>query len=252
MTAIKTFPKAPIAEAIFDIRVRLPDNIDIEVLEGIHKEVIDRFPAKEQKYAIQTELKVPSQDELASGGVQSLTKTDSLGFMFKSDLSKKIFQSRLDGFTFNKLKPYENWEVFFAEAKELWAIYKKHAQPVDITRIALRYVNKIHLPLPIETFDDYVCIAPKLPEAVPQGLSGFFTQYSVPNDDIGAMDDITQTMEPPTNDNTLPYILDIDVSKQSNFSDEDPSFWDNFNELRNYKNQIFFNCLTSKAKDLFE
>ncbi len=252
MQDFKTFPNAPIIEAIFDIQVRLPENIGIDDLERIHEEVFKRFPAKEKKYLLQAELKAPSKDEFESGSTQVTNKTDTLGFMFRSDTGKKIFQARTDGFTFNKLKPYEDWETFFAEAQELWNIYKKIACPTEITRIALRYINKINIPLPLKSFDDYLFTAPQLPGELPQGLAGFFMQYSIRNDEIGATAMITQTIEPQTNDNKLPYVFDIDVFKENNFDDNDSSFWTNFAELRDYKNQIFFNCLTSKAKELFE
>ena len=176
--------------------------------------------------------------------------TDSF---FRSPYEQKVVQARLDGFTFNKLKPYENWEMFRDEGRELWEFYLELAHPLRVNRIALRYVNRIEVPLPFGDFNEYILTNPQVAPKLPQSLSSFFMRIQIPFSDQMALATITQTMEKPTESQKLPLIIDIDVVRQSNFTkDAFSEIWDGFEELRIVKNDIFFNSITEKAQELFK
>ena len=51
MSEYTTFPNAPITEALLDIRVELPEGIDIARLESFHEHIKDRFPDKKTRGA---------------------------------------------------------------------------------------------------------------------------------------------------------------------------------------------------------
>lgn len=242
------FPNAPITEALLDIRVELSNKVDIKKLESFHNNIKDRFPEKKLKGAFAVEVKL-SPDGLpqslpATGGPQ--------GYLFRSPAENKIVQARLDGYTFNKLKPYENWEVFRSEAKSFWDMYVDLFAPQKITRIALRYINRIEVPLPMKDFKEYILTNPEIAPKLPQFIDHFFMQIILPNPEIQAKAIITQTMEPATNKNTLPLILDIDVFSEAVYADNKEEIWNDFEKLRVFKNEIFFNSLTDKAKELFK
>jgi len=160
-------------------------------------------------------------------------------------------QSRIDGFSFNKLKPYESWELFQTEGKKYWELYTQIANPIKVTRISLRYINNIEAPLPFNDFSEYILTNPAIAPGLPQSVNTFFMRLEVPNPDIDAIAIITQTMKLPTNTNKLPLILDVDVIKQFDYGMNFKKMWDDFEKLRNYKNDIFFHTTTEKAKELF-
>ena len=246
MSEYTTFPNAPITEALVDIRVELPKEVTLSKLETFHNEIKSRFPEKKQRVSLKGGFK------LSQGMPESLPITGGpIGYLFKSPSDKKIVQVRLDGFTFNKLKPYENWDIFCSEARELWNLYFQICNPVKITRIALRYINRIEIPLPIKDFKEYILTTLEIAPKLPQGLSSFFMQLVIPNPDIEANAIITQTMENPTG-NRLPLILDIDVSRETNYTDNKAEMWDEFKKLRSFKNEIFFNSITNETKELFK
>ena len=161
-------------------------------------------------------------------------------------------QARLDGFTFNKLKPYEKWEIFFKEARTLWDLYIKAANPLKITRIALRYVNRIEIPLPVSDFKEYIKTIPEIAPSLPYKLERFFMQFVMPNNEIEATAIITQTIEPPAPNQKRPLIFDIDVWKLTDYKGNTEEMWEVFEKLRMFKNEIFNESITEKAKELFQ
>ncbi len=66
--------------------------------------------------------------------------------MYVSEDEVKLVQFRLDGFTFNRSKPYTSWEQVFPEAFGLWKEYVSLAAPEFVNRIAVRYINRLDLP----------------------------------------------------------------------------------------------------------
>ena len=251
MTQYETFPKAPIREAIFDIRVKLPEQTELATLEGFEQDFKDRFPEKEKKFS----WKSPIEIKLEQGPEVGKPEGGILGYIFKSSKEQKIVQMRLDGFTFNKLKPYENWEVFRDEGEELWGKYVERTHPTNVTRIALRYINEIEIPIPMDEpevkIEDYLLLGPDTPKGFPYKLSNFLVRLQFQNPDIGANAVVNISMEPLKNGNILPFIFDIDVYKELVLDSQNPIKWEVINALRDFKNELFFKGTTEKARELF-
>ncbi len=243
-----TFPHAPITEALLDIRVELPKDIEITDLDAFHDSVRDTYSEKQQRVAFTAGIKV------TPNGPSAVPPTaEPNGFIFRSPEGKKLVQARLDGFTFNKLRPYSSWAEFSEEARSLWDKYCNVAKPKKITRIALRYINKIEIPLPFTSFQEYILTLPQLAPTISQTVEQFFMQLVIPYPERATIAVINETIERPTNDRKLPFIYDIDVYKQNlNLTCDTANLWDEFNELRNLKNDIFLDSITEKTKELFK
>jgi uncharacterized protein (TIGR04255 family) len=241
------FPNPPIVEAMFDIRVTLPSESNLEVLLKFHDLIKNTFPTKKDRHALSGgfQFKVGTIPEVKSFA----DKVD--GFLFHSADGKKIVQARLDGFTFNRLKPYSNWEDFSGEAKFLWSKYIEIAKPRNVTRLALRYINRIELPLPFSNFKEYILTIPEIGPNIPNELFSLFAKLTIPNEKINAMAIVTEAMENQER-NILPFVFDIDVFRNINLAPTDPRIESIMNELREFKNQIFLNSITSKAKEFFK
>ena len=106
-------------------------------------------------------------------------------------------------------------------------------------------------PLPLRDFKDYVLTTPEIAPGLSQGLSEFFMRLVLPWPTERCVSIVTQTMEPPHGDR-LPYIVDIDVFRESAAEPSDVSIWEAFEEIRELKNRIFFESLTKRALDLFQ
>lgn len=244
----ETFPNTPIVEALMDIRVQLPPDSDPKNLEEFHTKIKEKFPHKGKKYFHETKLEFKKEDEQPS--VES-SPARFQGYLFRSEKEKKIVQARIDGFTFNKLKPYENWNVFYNEGRQYWDYYNEIAHPLKVIRIALRYINRIEIPYPISDFNEYILINLQIAPGLPQAINHFLIRLEIPKPEINSIAIITQTLDKPSNSNRIPLIFDIDTMINSDYSINEDRMWEDFEKLRNYKNEIFFESITDKTKELF-
>lgn len=247
MTRFPVLSKAPITEAVLDIRIKVREGLRLEQLSSISSAISDQYPDKKER------LKWEGKFEFKKGASPISTAEETIdGYMFtSSDQKKQIFQARLDGFTFSRLKPYETWECFRDEAYRLWQIYRDTVSP-EIIRVALRYINKMEIPLPLRDFSDYLTAAPIVPTDLPQGVSSFLTRLVIHEPEIDASAIITQAMEQIVNPKILPIILDIDVFRQKSEGISEEEAWNTFEQLRHFKNKIFDKSITQKAKELFK
>ena len=237
--------KAPITEALIDIRIKVRDDLKVEQLESIYNLISGQYPDKKTGHKWESKFEFKKGEPLVSSGTETID-----GYVFTSTDQKQIFQARLDGFTFSRLKPYETWKQLRDEAHRLWLIYKEITSP-EITRVALRYINKMEIPLSSKDFSEYLTAAPIVPEGLPQGVSSFLTRVVIHEPSIDAAAIITQALEQVVNPNFIPIILDIDVFKQKSEGISEKDAWDTLEKLRHFKNKIFFESITEKTKEIF-
>ncbi|MEW5816558.1 MAG: TIGR04255 family protein, partial [Spirochaetota bacterium] len=204
-----------------------------------------QYPDKKTRHKWEGKFEFKKGEPPVSSGTEAI-----YGYIFTSADQKQIFQARIDGFTFSRLKPYETWEQLRDEAHRVWQLYGGVVS-TEITRVALRYINRMEFPLPIRDFSDYLTAAPIVPAGLPQGVSSFLTRVVIHEPEIDAAAIITQALEQVVNPSILPIILDIDVFKQKSEGISEEDAWDTLDKLRHFKNKIFFESITEKAKELF-
>lgn len=241
-------PKAPIVEAVIDWRAKLPADFDIARLKEV-KELIARGYSHVDE---QRQFEHVFQQTAGAEPQQSFRELGIQAYRHRSADGKQIASLRRDGFSFSRLQPYTNWDDVFAEAFALWGIYSLLVKPEEISRIAVRYINRLLLPLPIVNFAEYLTAPPILPEKVPQFLSAFVMQTVAhePGSDIAVR--ITQAIESAPVEEKLPILLDIDAFINKPLSPERDDLRGLFAGLREMKNRIFFASLTMKAVNLFK
>lgn len=246
MSTWERFPKAPIAEALLDIQTTFPSPIEVARLESFHDAIRGQYPVKQPR------TKWHGQIRVEQAAVEQAVRRAAEGFMFKSEDGRRVVQVRQDGFTFNWLKPYETWEAFRDEARTHWERYRDTFRPEALTRLGLRYINRIELPLPFKDFREFVKTAPDIADGMPQGLSGFFMRLEIPDQERGLMAVVTETMEPPVDEGKrLPLIFDVDIVRSATFEPASPAVWETFERMRECKNTVFFASVTERTKEMF-
>lgn len=240
------YPKAPIVEAIIDIRVELSADLKIEELKRMGVEEKESYPKSEELIKLFNQVKFQ-----AGMSASTISKQDKVGFKFTSKDKLQVFQAHVDGFTFSRLGMYESWQVFRDEACRLWRIYRTEFNPQTLRRLAVRFINRIDIPKDEIDLKDYFRTSPEISPDLPQKLDGFFMQLRLPQSDIKAGALINQTMVEPTQPDRISIILDIDVFRNAELPQEEAAVWNYFEQLHDRKNLLFESCITDKTRELF-
>jgi len=233
---------APITEALIDIRIKQISDDDGSITKEMTEAIIEGYPSNDELRLRGIEIKFPA--------IETETQNIFAGQRFTSSDNKQVFQARLNGFTFSRLEPYLDWENLVSNAHKLWPQYLELMGNVQVIRIAVRYINRIEVPVKSK-LDDYFVALPRRPEPVPDNLISFLNRTAVRFDEEGATALITQSM-PKVEPDLASIIFDIDVFKETNYDSTSEDLWADLEKLRNIKNLVFFESLTSKAIDTYK
>jgi uncharacterized protein (TIGR04255 family) len=237
-----TFPTlshAPITEALIDIQAELLADVDLATLRKFYEGLEDRLPKIDERVSVSATL------ELKRSGAEMKAKDPTTdGFIMRSESDGLVVQARMNGFTINKLTPYISWKSLSDLGRELWGRYVRIARPTKVTRLAVRYTNRIK----IETgrdFKQFILTTPEIAPGIPQGLPEFLMRLVIPHPS-GSTAIVTESSLPPDpNEEDHAILLDIDVFRQINMpATDEVAIWSTLEELRAYKNLIFFQTIT--------
>lgn len=237
-------PNAPIKEALIDFSVTLPQAVGLDALEDLYVSVTKDYPTKKTLHHSQIGLHL--EKDLAP---RPTLDHNVIGYRYESADGARIAQFRTNGFTFSMLEPCTTWEEMRDEARRLWAVYVEAVSPEVTTRIATRFINLLRIPLPFNSFEEFLTAPPRLPENLPQQLVSFLSRVVISEPSINAIGIITQALENAEADHA-PVVLDIDAFINRPFDAIDGGVWDYLEQLRTFKNTIFFNRITENTEAL--
>ncbi len=249
MQGQRHYSRAPIKEAIIDLRVALPEGFFLEKLKDIYPYISDNFPTVEPFYQ---GIGAITYQPGATFQIDASEK--QTGFWFRSEDNLQTFQATLEGFTFNRLAPYNSWEEFSNTARNLWQIYKEICQPVHVTRAAISYINQINIPASeLMDLKEYLSTIPEVSPHLPQkALQSFFMQLQIPQQDLDCMLVINEAIAPPTNPEIVTVILDLDLFRHQLWESNDEDIWRFLERLRMRKNEVFEASITDRTRRLIE
>ena len=249
MSEPRHLTNAPIREAVIDIQVTPP--IPLDTLKEIAVYLKDRPHKLDEIWQSSIAFEVKAD---GTGGAKSNADRSSVGFRYVFNDHPYVMQCQTRGFTFSHLSPYGNWEDMSKVAKELWEIYLTVAKPQAVSRIAVRYINSLPIPLPIGDFSEYLNVPPVVPEGLPQTLASFLQRFVMVYSSTDMVANVTQVLEEITSASKVNILLDIDAYKTYplGIASSTASIWAELEDLRNFKNRIFFKYLTEKTIGMFE
>lgn len=242
--------RPPIIEVVLDIDCDPPPGLDLRGLEARAREALcERYPEVRPVYwdehRIEASADGPPKVSTARRGLQAL--------QFLQQDGQQIVQVRNQGYSFNRLVPYEGLDRYLSEIERTWGLYCGLVSPVLARVIRLRTINRILLPLadgqvPLGA---YLKLAPDLSALLPINVGGFATHATGMEPGTGNEMHLMLTAQP-VEGVWLPVILDIGVVASVEI---DPPGWDGIvqrvQSLRVLKNRLFANSLTEKCLNLF-
>ena len=154
-------------------------------------------------------------------------------------------------FGFSQLAPYRDWSTFRDDARRYWIMFSERLNPIEVVRLATRFVNRIDIPAPVADIEQYFATGPMLGSGMPDVLAGFYMQLQMPQLDLGCMAIVNEALLPATDRSAASFMLDIDVFEEGHFSDMNYP-WERLEAFRIRKNLIFESCITDSTRELFK
>jgi uncharacterized protein (TIGR04255 family) len=199
----------PIVEAVLDIDCDLPPGIGLASLEEpAHASFRDQYPKFRMQFIHEHRFEMHETEPpriAARRGLQAL--------QFRSEDERQLVQVRAQGFSFNRLAPYSSLDDYLPEIERTWLLFAKLTKPVQIRRVALRYINRILLPLSGGKLrlEEFLKITPHLPDEENLEFVSFLRQHAAVERATGNEVTIILTTQL-TEAERVPLIFDITVA----------------------------------------
>jgi uncharacterized protein (TIGR04255 family) len=231
-------------EAVVDFRVVRQDQVSHSIFENLGPSIGPQYAQKTAIRTIQAGFGVNQGEASPPWQLQS-----DVGWRYQT--ATEIAQFRVDGFTFSKITPYTTWKDVSDEAFRLWRVYLETAKPREVSRVAVRYINRMQLAA-VQDLSEYLTAPPELPKPIPQVIREYLTRVYVHDEKQTASAVILQALEPRMSFETVSILLDIDAFREVNEAPDDPVLRSIFEQLRELKNAIFFASITEKTAEKYE
>lgn len=238
----KTYSRPPIMEAVIGINFSSP----------VTKEAIDKFEKKFRTH-YPTHQRVSNYNialTLSSQVSTNLNKQD--GCRLSTEDMTQMAVLWPSSFTVSQLAPYEGWDKFYERFVRDWALLKKVIGFQKITRVGVRYINRIDIPTdkPIIEYDKYIKIYPHMPNIL-QPTSSYALQAAVQLNDIDCLLKINFAVVPSPLLEHASFVIDQDISKEVDPPQNDHDIYSLLGKIRAKKNVIFEACVSDLARELF-
>ena len=116
--------KAPIAEAVIEIRVRLSRPVQPECFATFRDRLKDQFPKAQNIRFLASHLQFDGEEQVKSDVSNSL-----FGVRLDDAAGKWVVQGKSDGLAVSRLPPYESWNGLMATVRSLWPVYVEIFEP---------------------------------------------------------------------------------------------------------------------------
>jgi uncharacterized protein (TIGR04255 family) len=242
----RAYPRPPITECV--IEIRFSQEKEASLLERIRDKLADQFPK------IETNIEQHFQFNIEDGS-SSISPSRVSGFKMTNADGNGIIILNKFSFAYSRLPPYPGWDFFKSQFVELWSKHKSIAEYSRISRVGVRYINRIDIPVSGENAKisarDYLNIHIVYPLAALTAIDQFAIQLVTNFDDVqlGLVLNIARTESPVPNN--LAIILDLDFGRTEDVPQKDADIWNLLDLIRSQKNKTFEACITDATRSLF-
>jgi uncharacterized protein (TIGR04255 family) len=239
----------PITEAVIEIRVN--HTLTSSELEKIAKKLKKHYPNSKPHNELGIDL-----GDIGSKSAGSNVKVSKhqKGFHLSSEDQADIVIIKPESLVMSRLAPYLGWETIRNQFISVWKIWKDIAKTRSISRVGIRYVNRIDVPVDeldrIE-IEDYLTFHPKVPSFSNAPMTNYLIQIAKPTSNPLWSTTITSTNQPSPLVKTVSLLLDIDLFRTEEIPLNDDDLWQMLTEARDLKNNIFQQCITPRAEEIF-
>jgi uncharacterized protein (TIGR04255 family) len=242
----RRYNRPPVVEALCEVYFS-GSHWGPSVDDRFHERVRGEFPQKSQMEQIGFEVQLgPGQ-----AGTRALP-VEPRWRLAKEDQSRFLQLSR-DLLVVNQLRPYPHYEEWSELAHRSIEAYRQVASPAGVTRLGLRYINRLDIPLtaPIVRMEDYFHIYPHIPSSLGDTHGPFMLQLVMIPLRSGHNLTLTLATGPPQRQGFLSFLLDlyevVELGGREVFGDLRRWLDDAHENIVN----TFENTITAASRELF-
>lgn len=203
-------------------------------MDAFRDAVKERFPTTRDLRVVNPHISITDDAVKTTTGPSS-----RIGIRLESEDKKLVVQATGNSLLVSRLTPYESWELLITQVRTLWLVHCDVFGSPDVTRLGVRYINRIALPEagPID-LDTILTAGPRIPAELPQRLQQYLSRCVLRLDDDGATLALAHSHDSPGQ-----LTLDLDAFAEMRLKASDPGIWEKLEVLRRIKNDAFFSSL---------
>ncbi|MDE0511645.1 MAG: TIGR04255 family protein [Gammaproteobacteria bacterium] len=247
----RRYKNPPIEEAICEFHFSPGQEWDFTIPGKLHTELSGDYAGKPQEQKV-----VQVGLETQGGKPPNLRYGEGLAKVkLVTEDGKRMIGVGPDVLSIHILRPYQytidgGWDEFYPRIKTAVAAYWKVSEPRAVSRIGIRYINKIVIPQKTVKVEDYLeCALPNI-SGLPDHIGSFMSRVEYNYQDNVQLIILQGSIETPPN--TVGFLLDLDVIWQDAEPIKREDALTKVNELREREREAFEAVITDKARDLFD
>lgn len=239
------YRRPPITEAVIDIRIAHTVN-DVE-----QKKVVEHLKRNYPHFLPMQAINLSIDATGSQFGIQQ----NMQGYRLSSDDQTDVALVMPQGIATARLAPYLGWPALFDRAREAWNVWRQETPRHPVSRIGIRYINRIDVPVkdrPVIEVENFLTLYPRVPPGSVRPMFGYVMEVGGPaaSRNWTATIRSARVLQPPI-PNHMSLLLDIDVFRTDEIPQRDDSLWDLIDKARDIKNGIFESCITDDSRRLF-
>ena len=211
--------------------------------------VRERFPGRPRNHA-SLQAGVQPTDVPQSAAIQV---AQVMRVQFPTDDGNRFIGLAPNSVSVHLLPPYAGWDVFQEDVEFGLAAYQKLVPTLGVTRVGLRYINGIDLPLEDEfNYETYFVDPPQMPRDHPRLLRSVLTRLEGVYDDDHRIV-LIRTFAMGAHQDRPSHILDLDVVWQAdeNAPGAVADVVQIVRDLKRRETEAFENSITDETRNLF-
>jgi uncharacterized protein (TIGR04255 family) len=201
----RIYDKPPVIEALCEFRFKSSQPWDWTIPGLVYEQIREQFPKKRQENVLEVAMQ-PGENK-----VLHQMKAGVARMQFLNEQENALVQVGPDLLAVNHLPPYPKWDAFKTLILEQLAVYRNIANPETLTRIGLRYINRVEIPAKRIELEEYFRTLPQVPEPIPQTFPSFVLHVDIAYENPSSALRFIFGSAPSEPPEKLTFMLDLDM-----------------------------------------
>ena len=244
----RKYSNPPIEEALVEFRFVPGPEWDLTIPGKLHQHptIKDRYPGKPRtQNVVEAALQSgPGQSSnlAVRGGVSRVQLVDESG--------NHLITVGFDVLSVNVLRPYDGWEQFRPRIDAALQAYAEVAAPSGVSRVGVRYINKIIFAEKKINMDAYFRCGPSPVPELPSEIAGYMTRVEFLYEDKVKLLFTLASIDVPEGQSA--FLLDLDLIWESTDAKELDMIMSVVDDLHEREGAAFEAVITDRTREVFD